>query len=158
MANMVLVLLCGLKRQDPLESHVPLIFRCTASGGLSEENQRRQRAWPRPYWHGNERKGGRMEPADFGVAKAYGDGVEGIDDGQGGDTLYTAKELFSSKARLPMADMFGLGLTVYEVPTRMELPGDGEYWHAMRDGTAVGLPSSRSRELGALLRREEPHR
>ncbi|CAM9931675.1 unnamed protein product [Pylaiella littoralis] len=48
-----------------------------------------------------------------------------------------------------------LGLTVYEVATRMELPGDGEYWHAMRDGTAVGLPSSRSRELGALLRRRQ---
>ena len=45
-----------------------------------------------------------------------------------------------------------LGLTVYEVSTRMELPGDGEYWHAMRDGTAVGLPSSRSQELGAVLR------
>lgn len=45
-----------------------------------------------------------------------------------------------------------LGLTVYEVSTRMELPGDGEYWHAMRDGTAVGLPSSRSQELGTVLR------
>ncbi|CAM9931947.1 unnamed protein product [Pylaiella littoralis] len=97
-------------------------------------------------------EGGRLKLADFGMATAYGDGVEGIGDGQEGDTLYMAKELLSSTARLPSADMFSLGLTVYEVATRMELPGDGEYWHAMRDGTAVGLPSSRSQELGALLR------
>lgn len=45
-----------------------------------------------------------------------------------------------------------LGLTVYEVATRTELPGDGEDWHAMRDGRAIGLPPSRSRELGAVLR------
>ncbi|CAM9932686.1 unnamed protein product, partial [Pylaiella littoralis] len=60
-------------------------------------------------------------------------------------------ELLSSTARPPTADMFSLGLTVYEVATRMELSGDGEYWHAMRDGTAAGFPS-RSRELSALLR------
>eukprot|EP00752_Nemacystus_decipiens_P013054 g11547.t1 len=97
-------------------------------------------------------EGGRLKLADFGMATAYGDGVEGIGDGQEGDTLYMAKELLSSTARLPSADMFSLGLTVYEMSTRMELPGDGEYWHAMRDGTAVGLPSSRSQELGAVLR------
>lgn len=45
-----------------------------------------------------------------------------------------------------------LGLTVYEVATRMELPGDGEDWHTMRDGRACGLPSSRSQELGAVVR------
>ncbi|CAN0481638.1 unnamed protein product [Ectocarpus sp. 12 AP-2014] len=97
-------------------------------------------------------EGGRLKLADFGMATAYGEGVEGIGDGQEGDTLYMAKELLSSTARLPSADMFSLGLTVYEVATRLELPGDGEDWHAMRDGRAVGLPSSRSRDLGDVLR------
>lgn len=50
--------------------------------------------------------GGRLKLADFGMATAYGDGVEGIGDGQEGDTLYMAKELLSSTARLPPADMF----------------------------------------------------
>ncbi|CAM9326381.1 unnamed protein product, partial [Ectocarpus sp. 8 AP-2014] len=97
-------------------------------------------------------EGGRLKLADFGMATAYGEGVEGVGDGQEGDTLYMAKELLSSTARLPSADMFSLGLTVYEVATRIELPGDGEDWHAMRDGRAVGLPSSRSRDLGDVLR------
>lgn len=50
--------------------------------------------------------GGRLKLADFGMATAYGEGVEGIGDGQEGDTLYMAKELLSSTARLPSADMF----------------------------------------------------
>ncbi|CAM9495296.1 unnamed protein product, partial [Hapterophycus canaliculatus] len=86
------------------------------------------------------------------MATAYGEGVEGIGDGQEGDTLYMAKELLSSTARLPSADMFSLGLTVYEVATRIELPGDGQDWHAMRDGTAAGLPSSRSHDMSTVLR------
>ena len=49
-------------------------------------------------------------------------------------------------------DRTSLGLTIFEVATRAELPGDGDDWHAMRDGRAIGLPASRSKELGAVLR------
>lgn len=54
--------------------------------------------------------------------------------------------------RTATATVASLGLTVFEVATRTELPGDGEDWHAMRDGRSVGLPSSRSKDLGAVLR------
>lgn len=47
-----------------------------------------------------------MKLADFGMATAYGEGVDGVGDGQEGDTLYMAKELLSSTERLPSADMF----------------------------------------------------
>lgn len=45
-----------------------------------------------------------------------------------------------------------LGLTVYEIATRTELPGDGEDWHAMRDGRASALAPSRSQDLSKVLR------
>lgn len=40
------------------------------------------------------------------MATTYGEGMEGVGDGQEGDTLYMAKELLSSTERLPSADMF----------------------------------------------------
>lgn len=49
---------------------------------------------------------GVLKLADFGMATAYGEGVDGVGDGQEGDTLYMAKELLSSVERLPSADMF----------------------------------------------------
>lgn len=49
---------------------------------------------------------GVLKLADFGMATAYGEGLDGVGDGQEGDTLYMAKELLSSVERLPSADMF----------------------------------------------------
>ena len=43
-------------------------------------------------------------------------------------------------------------MTLFEVATRMKLAGDGKYWHVMKDGTVVGLSSSKSKELAAVLR------
>ena len=51
-----------------------------------------------------------MKLADFGMATAYGEGMDGVGDGQEGDTLYMAKELLSSTERLPSADMFRWGV------------------------------------------------
>lgn len=49
---------------------------------------------------------GVLKLADFGMATAYGEELDGVGDGQEGDTLYMAKELLSSVERLPSADMF----------------------------------------------------
>ena len=69
---------------------------------------------------------------DFGLA---GDiGVD--DDGQEGDTAYMANELLSSCPKHAAADIFSMGLTLYELassPT-WALPREGERWHDIRSG------------------------
>ena len=42
-------------------------------------------------------------------------------------------------------------MTLFEVATRMELGRDGKHWHVIKDGTVVGLPSSKSKELAGIL-------
>ena len=42
-------------------------------------------------------------------------------------------------------------MTLFGVATRMELARDGKYWHVMKDGTVVGLPSPKPKELAGSL-------
>lgn len=55
-----------------------------------------------------------------------------------GDSRYLAKEVLSKmEDHLPdltKADVFSLGMTLFEMVTMEELPNTGPYWHNLRDG------------------------
>jgi serine/threonine protein kinase len=56
-----------------------------------------------------------------------------------GDSKYLAKEILSTldETELPdltKADIFSLGMTLYELVTMQELPNTGELWHQLRQG------------------------
>ena len=67
------------------------------------------------------------------------------EDGHEGDTKYMAKELLNSQDRYPSADIFSLGLTLYEICIAAEyrdmlmanqsvLPSEGTEWQKLRAG------------------------
>ena len=85
--------------------------------------------------------------ADFGgVARL--DGAFAIEEG---DRQYLPAELLAgSHNNLPAADIFSLGITLYELATKASLPHDGEHYARLRRGQ-VAAPSSCSAALGSLI-------
>uniref|UniRef100_A0A7S4RDK5 Protein kinase domain-containing protein n=3 Tax=Ditylum brightwellii TaxID=49249 RepID=A0A7S4RDK5_9STRA len=104
------------------------------------------------YFHLHNRLGTMCKIGDFGLA---GDaGV--VEDGQEGDTKYMAQELLSSSVKHPSADMFSLGLTLYEIALTgtWELPTEGPRWHELRSGShTLRLAPTRSQDLSNLIQR-----
>ena len=88
---------------------------------------------------------------DFGLAGDIGT----KDDGQEGDTAYMANELLSAgSAKHSGADIFSLGLTLYELASSQawSLPREGDRWHEIRSGThRPELHQSRSESLVKLI-------
>ncbi|KAL5010313.1 hypothetical protein ScPMuIL_012618 [Solemya velum] len=69
-----------------------------------------------------------------------------------GDCRYLPKELLNDDFdHLTKADIFSLGLTIYEVGGNINLPKNGELWHSIRRGELPALPNY-SVEFNALLR------
>ncbi|KAL7520755.1 hypothetical protein ACHAWX_005464 [Stephanocyclus meneghinianus] len=98
----------------------------------------------------NVRWGTICKIGDFGLA-----GDIGTDDGQEGDTTYMPSELLSSSVKHPGADIFSLGLTLYEMAAAVSWspPPEGKRWHDLRDGSHnPDLPASRSQSLVLLIR------
>jgi len=97
---------------------------------------------------------GVVKIGDFGMAAAVGS----KEDGHEGDTRYMAMELLNNCERLPSADMFSFGLTIYEVAYSeqqlssrlISLPSQGPLWHTLRSGTAPVL-IHRSAALAQLV-------
>lgn len=88
---------------------------------------------------------------DFGLAGAIGNS----DDGMEGDSSYMAPELLSSGVKHASADIFSLGLLLYEVAAGhgFDLPKQGPRWHEVRNGRHVPeLPSVREVALGQLIK------
>lgn len=88
---------------------------------------------------------------DFGMARNIGSS----DDGQEGDQKYMALELLESGTSHPSADIFSLGLTLYEMASNLQftVPSDGSRWHDLRRGQhALEFPADRSTELAQLVR------
>jgi serine/threonine protein kinase len=89
---------------------------------------------------------------DFGLAGDIGSS----DDGQEGDTSYMANELLSSSLKHPGADIFSLGLTLYELAASATwaLPREGDRWHNLRSGSHTpDLPTARNESLVKLIQR-----
>lgn len=88
---------------------------------------------------------------DFGMAGDIGT----KDDGQEGDTVYMPNELLSSCEKQPSADIFSLGITLYELAASPVwfIPREGDRWHEIRsEAHSPNLPSSRSENLVKLIR------
>jgi serine/threonine protein kinase len=99
----------------------------------------------------HNRLGAMLKIGDFGMASDVGTS----EDGQEGDTSYMAPELLSSEERHPSADIFSLGLTLYELasPCSWELPSEGSKWQELRNGShSPDLPRSRCPELSQLIK------
>jgi len=97
---------------------------------------------------------GIIKIGDFGMAAEQGSG----EDGQEGDSKYMAPELLNSSDRLPPADIFSLGLTLYEccmadpATGLYIMPSEGTTWRAMREGPVNMSGSvSRSAELCSII-------
>jgi serine/threonine protein kinase len=75
--------------------------------------------------------------ADFGLTTRV-DGAWPVEEG---DKRYLAVELLAGDHRnLQAADIFSLGLTLYELATGAELPEDGELYQRLRRGGRMQLP------------------
>ena len=76
--------------------------------------------------------------ADFGNAVKN----DGSMDPTEGDTRYLALErMHGSLAHLSAGDVFALGLTLFQVMSKMELPIQGPLWHSLRSGDVPVLPN-----------------
>lgn len=89
---------------------------------------------------------------DFGMARDIG----ASEDGQEGDQKYMTLEVLQSGTSYPSADIFSLGLTLYEMASHahVTIPSDGPRWHELRSGVinALDYPADRSAELIQLIR------
>ena len=102
------------------------------------------------FFVSNLRLGTRAVIGDFGLAGDIG----AINDGQEGDTAYMPKELLSSCAKHPGADIFSLGVTLYEMAASVSwsVPREGNCWQDLRSGSHIpNIPSSRSDSLLILI-------
>ncbi len=97
----------------------------------------------------NARFGAMCKIGDFGLAGSIGSSG----DGQEGDTRYLPPELLASATRHTSADIFSLGLTLYEIATdeQIEMPSDGPRWHQLRSSDEPKLPACRGENLQRLL-------
>ena len=70
---------------------------------------------------------------------------------QDGDCRYMAPELLNDDARdLQRADVFSLGMSIYELARHVPLPKNGDEWQALRAGQVPELDGY-SKEFNSLL-------
>jgi len=67
-----------------------------------------------------------------------------------GDARYLAKELLNNDPDAPMpdltkADIFALGITIYELIERTELVKEGQQWLDLREGKVIFNESSKAK-------------
>jgi serine/threonine protein kinase len=79
----------------------------------------------------NEGLGAICKIGDFGMTRP----VDSTDDGQEGDQKYMALELLQKSKLQPSADIFSLGLTLYEAASAsLTVPSHGPLWRQLRNG------------------------
>jgi serine/threonine protein kinase len=106
------------------------------------------------------RFGAMCKIGDFGMAGDIGS----HGDGQEGDARYMPPELLKSGTKHPSADVFSLGLTLFEIANdqHVEIPSEGPRWHELRTEGGLQLPNIKDKELVDLIKQithpEEKHR
>jgi membrane-associated tyrosine/threonine-specific cdc2-inhibitory kinase len=98
----------------------------------------------------HSRLGAMCKIGDFGMAGVIGSS----EDGQEGDQKYMAPELLVSGKKNASADIFSLGLTLYELASSLSfcLPSEGVRWHEIRSVRhTLNVPCNRSLELQSLI-------
>jgi serine/threonine protein kinase len=99
----------------------------------------------------HSRFGALCKIGDFGMARSAGS----TEDGQEGDQKYMALEMLESGMSFPSADIFSLGLTLYEMASSLHftVPSDGNRWHELRRAQhTLEFPADRTTELVQLIR------
>lgn len=93
---------------------------------------------------------GQLKIGDFGMAAAWpaARGIEGE-----GDRRYIAPEILQGKLDKP-ADIFSLGLVMFEIASNVWLPDNGPHWLALREGNFAAVPTGplTGSEADALVR------
>lgn len=102
------------------------------------------------FFVGHSQLGSLCKIGDFGMAAEIGTS----EDGQEGDQKFMAPELLDTEVKLASADVFSLGLTLYEIAAGFgfDLPKQGPRWHELRSGNHTpDLPSVRDTAIGKLI-------
>ena len=101
------------------------------------------------FFVAHPRFGAMCKIGDFGMAGEIDSSADGLE----GDTRYMPPELLASGARHPSADIFSLGLTIYEIATDAQggLPREGPHWHSLRSAGGPTLPKERGDDLLKLV-------
>lgn len=93
---------------------------------------------------------GQLKIGDFGMATRWpaARGTEGE-----GDRRYIAPEILQGKLDKP-ADIFSLGLIMFEIASNVWLPDNGPHWVALREGNFAAVPTGplTGSESDALVR------
>ncbi|KAK2615753.1 hypothetical protein N8I77_002485 [Diaporthe amygdali] len=93
---------------------------------------------------------GTLKIGDFGLATTWpaARGIEGE-----GDRRYIAPEILQGKYDKP-ADVFALGLIMFEIASNVWLPDNGPHWIALREGNFSAVPTGplTGSEADALVR------
>lgn len=91
-----------------------------------------------------------LKIGDFGMATKW-PAAQGID-GEG-DRRYMAPEILQGKYDMP-ADVFALGLIMFEIASNVWLPDNGPHWLALREGNFSAVPAGplTGSESDALVR------
>lgn len=93
---------------------------------------------------------GQLKIGDFGMTTQWpaARGVEGE-----GDRRYIAPEILQGRLDKP-ADVFSLGLIMFEIASNVWLPDNGPHWIALREGNFAAVPTGplTGSESDALLR------
>lgn len=93
---------------------------------------------------------GSLKIGDFGLATTWpaARGIEGE-----GDRRYIAPEILQGKYDKP-ADVFALGLIMFEIASNVWLPDNGPHWLALREGNFSAVPTGplTGSEADALVR------
>ncbi|KAL2273408.1 hypothetical protein FJTKL_04538 [Diaporthe vaccinii] len=93
---------------------------------------------------------GTLKIGDFGLATTWpaARGIEGE-----GDRRYIAPEILQGKYDKP-ADVFALGLIMFEIASNVWLPDNGPHWLALREGNFSAVPTGplTGSEADALVR------
>ncbi|KAK3996756.1 mitosis inhibitor protein kinase [Cladorrhinum sp. PSN332] len=91
---------------------------------------------------------GSLKIADFGMATTWPapKGIEGE-----GDRKYISPEILHGQFDKP-ADIFALGLIIFEIACNVELPENGPIWQALRTADLSAVPSLTCPEAASILR------
>ncbi|KAJ8608514.1 hypothetical protein CTAYLR_005723 [Chrysophaeum taylorii] len=94
---------------------------------------------------------GKLKLADFGLAAQIG-----VTPDHEGDAAYVAPELLAGALVAASADVFSLGIALYELASASVLPTSGPRWHALRTATPPAAATPPLHDLIARAMARDP--